>query len=209
VTTTTVAPAGRPYDPTLGDAARRSAQLAAGLTVAGAVTLATFFAVGEPWGTLNDLSAIALAASTVPIAVGLARRNPRSAALTLGLGLDVVGAITTSTYTALLITRRMTFEDSLLGVVGGQALIGAWLVLVGLAAWPDPASRRLAGFAITGGLGLVATAAGIATGGMQSPIAPVGFAAAIVGTLGAYALLGRRSVRGLRTAAIGIADLIA
>ena len=185
----------RSFDPTLGDTARRSAQLAAGLTVAGAVTLATFFAIGEPWGTLNDLSAIALAASTVPIAVGLARRNPRSVALTLGLGLDVIGAITTSTYTALLIARRMTFEDSLLGVVGGQALIGCWLVLVGLTAWTDPGSRRLAGFAITGGLGLVATAAGIATGGMTSQVAYVGFAAALVGTLGAYALLGRRSVR--------------
>jgi hypothetical protein len=183
------------FDPTLGPTGRRSAQLAAGLTVAGAVTLATFFAVGEPWGTLNDLSPIPLAASTVPIAVGLARRNPRSVALAIGAGLDAIGAITTSTYTALLITRRMTFEDSLLGVVGGQALIGCWLVLAGLAAWPDPASRRLAGFAITGGAGLISVAAGIATGGMTSPVAYVGFAAALVGALGASALLGRRSVR--------------
>ncbi len=181
-------------DTTLETAGRRSAQLAAGLTIGGAASLATFFAAGQPWGTINDLSAIALAASTVPIAVGLARRNPRSMALRLGVGFDAIGAITTSAYTALLIARRMTFDESLLGVVGGQALIGCWLVLIGLAAWPDPAARRLAGLAITGGMGLLATAAGIATGGMESPLAYVGFAAAFIGTLGSYALLGRRSV---------------
>lgn len=181
-------------DATVDTAGRRSAQLAAGLTIGGAASLVAFFAAGQPWGTFNDLSAIALAASTVPIAIGLARRNPRSMALRLGLGLDAIGAITTSAYTASLIARRMTFEESLLGIVGGQALIGGWLGLVGLTAWPDPATRGLAGYAITGGMGLLATAAGIATGGMESPLAYVGFAAAFIGTLGSYALLGRRSV---------------
>lgn len=182
------------YHPTIGVTARRSAQLAAGLTVVGAASLATFFAVGEPWGTINDLSGIALAASTVPIAVGLARRNPRSLTLALGAAVDVIGAITTSAYTAFLIARRMTFEESLLGVVGGQALIGCWLVMVGVTATRDPAMRHLAGFAITGGLGLLCVAAGIATGGTTSPLAYVGYAAGLIGTLGSYALLGRRSV---------------
>ncbi len=62
------------------------------MTIAGAASLAAFFAVGQPWGTINDASAIALAASTVPIAVGLARRNPRSVALTIGVGFNVIGA---------------------------------------------------------------------------------------------------------------------
>lgn len=190
-------------DPTLDTVGRRSAQLAAGMTIAGAASLAAFFAVGQPWGTINDASAIALAASTVPIAVGLARRNPRSVALTIGVGFNVIGACTTSAYTALLIARRMSFDESLLGVVGGQALIGCWLVLVGLAAWSDPASRPFAGLAITGGMGLLATAAGIATRGMESRMAPVGFAVAFIGTLGSYALLGRRSIRDGRVAAVG------
>ncbi len=188
-------------DATLDTAGRRSAQLAASLTIGGAASLAAFFAAGEPWGTINDLSAIALAASTVPIAVGLARRNPRSRALTVGVGFDVIGAITTSAYTAALIARRMTFDASLNGVVGGQALIGCWLVLVGLTAWPDPATRVLAGCAMTGGMGLLATTAGITTGGMQSPLAYAGFAAAFIGTLGAYARLGWRLVPATRVSA--------
>ena len=64
-----------PSDLTLGPAGRRAAQVATGLTVAGAVTIATFFTVGEPWGTINDWTSIGLAAATVPIAVGLARRE--------------------------------------------------------------------------------------------------------------------------------------
>jgi hypothetical protein len=182
------------YTPAVGDTGRRSAQLAAGLTIVGAASLATFFAVGEPWGTINDISAIALAASTIPIAVGLARQHPRSLTLKFGVAFDVIGAVTASAFTTLLIARRMTFEETLLGVVGGQALMGCWLVLVGLSAWRDPARRRLAGFAITGGMGLLAVAAGIATGGMQSPLAYAGYAAGLIGTLGTYALLGRRGV---------------
>jgi hypothetical protein len=175
-----------------GEVGRRSAQAAAVLTVGAGVALGTFFAVGEPWGTLNDTLSIALAAATVPIAVGLARRNPRAPLLTIGAAFDVVGAVVASTYTALLISRRMTFEDTLMGVMAGQALIGAWLVTVGLAAWPNPATRRLAAFALTGGGGLLASAAGVATGGMQSPVAALGFLAALVGTTGSYVLLGRR-----------------
>ena len=43
--------------------------------------------------------------------------------------------------------------------------------------------------------GVLATAVGIATGGMASPLAFVGYAAGIVGTIGFYALLGRRAGR--------------
>ena len=180
-------------DTVLGETGRRCAQAAAALTVVGAATLGTFFAIGEPWGTINDVTIIALAGATVPIAVGLARRNPRTLTLALGAGIDVVGAVTTSIFTALLIARRMTFEESLLGVMAGQGLIGCWLLLVGLAAWPDPASRRLAGLAITGGAGLVVAGVGAATGGMSSPIGYLGWAAALIGTLGSYVLLGRRA----------------
>ena len=39
---------------------------------------------------------------------------------------------------------------------------------------------------------LLATAGGIAAGGMESPLAFVGFVAGLIGTAGFYALLGRR-----------------
>ena len=100
--------------------------------------------------------------------------------------------LTIPSFTALLIARRMTFEESLPGVLGGQALIGGWLIVVGLATFSDPSSRRLATLSFAGGAGLVATAVGIATGGMESPLAFAGYVAGLVGTLGVYGLLGRR-----------------
>ncbi len=175
----------------LGDVGRRAAQAAAGLTIGGAAALAAFFAVGEPWGTLNDSLSIGLAWATVPIAADLARRHPGSRLLRLGLASDLIGVATTTISTSLLISRRMTFEDSLQPILTGQACIGAWLILAGVWAWSDQASRRASMLGITGGAGLIATAAGIATGGMQSPVAAVGFVAALVGTTGAYIMLGR------------------
>jgi hypothetical protein len=186
--------------PALGDArpaldldpiGRRAAQAAAGLTIGSTTALAAFFAVGEPWGTLNDSLSICLAWATVPIAVDVARRNPASRSLALGVVADLVGVVTTTAFTSLLISRRMTFEDSLQPILTGQALIGTWLVLAGTWAWPDPASRHTSMLGIAGGAGLIATAAGIATGGMRSPVATAGFMAALVGTTGAYVLLGR------------------
>ena len=187
--------AGARTDLDLADIGRRAAQAAAALTIGSAAALGVFFAVGEPWGTLNDTLSICLAWATVPIAVDLVRKHPRSPALGFGVAGDLIGVATVTLFTSLLITRRMTFEDSLLPIMTGQALIGAWLILVGVWAWSDQRSRRTSLLGIAGGTGLVATAAGIATGGMESPIAALGFVAAIVGTTGFYALLGRRARR--------------
>ncbi len=171
---------------------RRAAQAAVGLTIGSGTALVAFFAVGEPWGTLNDSLSIGLAWATVPIAAGLVRQHPASRPLALGGVVNLVGVATTTVFTSLLISRRMTFEDSLQPILTGQALIGTWLILAGASAWPDPASRRASVLGIAGGAGLIATAAGIATGGMESPVAAVGFISALIGTTGFYALLGRR-----------------
>jgi len=176
----------------VGDLGRPAAQAAVGLTIGSATALAAFFAVGEPWGTLNDSLSIGLAWATVPIAVDLVRRHPDSPLLGLGAVADLIGVAATTVFTALLISRRMTFEDSLQPILNGQALIGTWLILAGASAWSDPTARRASMLGIAGGAGLIATAAGIATGGMGSPVAAIGFVSALVGTIGFYALLGRR-----------------
>lgn len=178
----------------VGSGSRRAALAAAGLTVGGAAALGVFFAVGEPWGSINDASSILLSWATLPIAFELVRRSGRSLPLVVGAACDVVGVAVVTAFTSALIARRMTFEGSLVPILTGHALIGCWLVLVGLAAWSDPASRRPATFAVAGGAGLMATAAGIATAGMGSPLAAVGFVASMVGTTGFYWLLGRRRV---------------
>ena len=179
----------------VGKTERRAALAAAGMTVGGIVTLAVFFAVGEPWGSINDGLTIALAVATAPIAVGLARRNPLQRALVLGGALDIIGVGITAVFTSLLIARRMTFEGSLPYVLLGQGLIGAWLVSVGIAAWPAPRSRRVAAFGIAGGAGLIVTVGGFGIGGMSHPLASMGFVAGLIGTVGFYLLLGRQPRR--------------
>jgi hypothetical protein len=174
---------------------RRASGAAAGLTLGAAAALGVFFAAGEPWGTINDSLSIALAWATVPIAVQLTRREPPSRALSLGAACNVVGVAVITVFTTLLISRRMTFEESLMPIMSGQALIGTWLILVGLSAWPDPRSRRAAASALLGGAGLVATNAGLATGGMGSPVALLGFVAGLIGTTAFYAQLARRRSR--------------
>lgn len=171
---------------------RGAARAAFGLTLGSATALAAFFAAGEPWGTLNDSLSIGLAWATLPIAVDLARQHPASRSLTLGAVLDLIGIATTTIFTSLLISRRMTFEDSLQPILTGQALIGTWLIIAGAAGWPDATSRRASILGMTGGAGLVATAVGIGTGGTESPVAAMGFVSALLGTTGFYALLGRR-----------------
>ncbi len=178
----------------VGSVPRRAALAAAGLTVGGVAALGVFFAVGEPWGTINDASSILLGWATLPIAFDLARRNGRSLPLVVGVACDIVGVAVVTVFTSALITRRMTFDESLLPILTGHALIGCWLILVGLIAWSDAESRRRASFAVAGGAGLVATAASIATAGMGSPVAAVGFIAGLVGTTGFYLLMGRRRV---------------
>ena len=158
------------------------------------LALGVFFSVGEPWGTINDASSILLGWATLPIAFDIARRHGRSLPLVAGAACDVVGVAVVTAFTSALIARRMTFEESLVPILTGHGLIGCWLILVGLVAWSDPASRRPATFAVAGGAGLVATVASIATSGMGSPVALVGYVAGFIGTVGFYYLLGRRRI---------------
>jgi hypothetical protein len=92
-----------------------------------------------------------------------------------------------------------------LGPTGQRAALAAAGLTIGSAtalaaffaasAWSEAASRRASMLGITGGAGLIASAVGIATGGTESPVAAIGFVAALVAATGFYALLGRRSAR--------------
>jgi hypothetical protein len=195
MTSALLAPTTTGRDLDLGISGRRAAQAAAGLTVGGVVTLAMFFAAGQPWGSINDATSIGLALTTVPIAVGLARRNPHAPVLVFGTALDLIGVGVTVVFTSLLIAGRMTFEGSLPFILTGQALIGAWMLGAGVVGWSAPGSRRLAAFGIVGGAGLVATVSGFGIGGMYNPLTLAGFVASLIGTFGFYALLGRRPAR--------------
>ena len=179
----------------VGTVVHRAALTAAALTIGSVVTLGIFYAIGEPWGTVNDGITIALAAATVPIAVGLARQSRHSVLLDLGAVVDVAGSIVTIGFTILLIARTMSFEASLPFVLTGQGLIGCWLVLVGVVSWFGDGTRRIAAFGVAGGVGLVLSVLGFALGGIEHPLTIVGGALGTLGTVGFYALLSRRTGR--------------
>jgi len=179
----------------VGTGVGRAALAAAALTIGSLMTLGVFYSIGEPWGTINDGITIALAAATLPIAVGLARQSRRSRLLDLGAVADLAGAIVTIGFTILLIARVMTFESSLPFVLTGQGLIGCWLVLVGVVSWFEDGTRRIAAFAVAGGVGLVLSVLGFALGGIEHPMTIVGGALGTLGTVSFYALLSRRGGR--------------
>jgi hypothetical protein len=163
-----------------------AARAAAGLTAASTVTLGIFYSAGEPWGTLNDLITIALAATTAPIALGLAERPAKRRTL-IGLGADLLGAGLTIVATSLLIGHVVSFEASLPWVLTGQALIGVWLVIAAIEL--RARSRLLSGLGKLGGLGLIATVVGFGLGGISHPLTVAAGGIGIIGTIGFYLLL--------------------
>jgi hypothetical protein len=115
--------------------------LAAGVVAAGsAISLATYFAVGGPFGTINDVGN----AATGLLSAGLAwrfRREILGGAGRVAVGAAIVGAAGTVVGSALVVSGTTGFF--LAGLVSsvGFAGIGAWLVVLNrrvdeAAGWP-------------------------------------------------------------------------
>lgn len=99
--------------------------------VIGFISLAIFFIVGEPFGTLNDILAIPVAFLMLPLAFALYRLNSADYSLLslVALAAGVVGFLSTAIGSLLLITGRIGFEQSLITGIGGFGLIGLCVLL--------------------------------------------------------------------------------
>jgi hypothetical protein len=121
--------------------------LAVGVVAAGsAVCLATFFAVGEPFGTINDIGNGATGVLSAVLAWRLRELVPGRAGR-VAVGAALVGAAITVVGSALVISETTGFF--LAGLVSsvGFAAIGTWLVVLNRSeavadAWP-PRLRTL------------------------------------------------------------------
>jgi hypothetical protein len=130
--------------------------LAVGVVAAGsAVCLATYFVVGGPFGTINDIGNAATGVLSGWLAWRL-RRQVSSRAGDVAAGAALVGAAITILGSALVVSGTTGFL--LAGLVSsvGFACIGAWLVHVnritgGAAAWP----RRLRAVGVAAGVLMV------------------------------------------------------
>jgi hypothetical protein len=129
----------------------------AAVSLSSFVSLLVFFAVGEPWGTLNDAGNVLLALLCGVFAVRLHRATSVVATIVavLGTAVCLVGSY-------LVMTDTTGYFLAGLVTAVGFALIGCWLVVLGWTGGvPAPVLARLAG--ATMALGLV-TLPGIVTG---------------------------------------------
>ena len=128
----------------LVDYAGLAAYLNGGVGVLGAILLITFFAVGQPFGTLSDIAAIPWALAFIPVMFALYQYS-RGRAPTLsriGLILGVLGVLGVLVFQTLLILGSITFSQELPYINASFGLIGLWLLIVNRPAAPGPMSAR-------------------------------------------------------------------
>jgi hypothetical protein len=160
-----------------------SAYVSAAANILGFVTLIAFFAVGEPFGVINDLTTVVLALSMVPLAFVLHELH-RRAAPTLSFGAFVFGIfamVGAAVLQALLVLGLVSFELTLVAVPVAFAVIGLWLGLnsyLGRNSGTLPSGLIWIG--IIAGAALVLVLVGILLGGPQHPLAAVGGLTAVI-----------------------------
>jgi hypothetical protein len=160
-----------------------SAYVSAAANILGFVTLIAFFAVGEPFGVINDLTTVVLALSMVPLAFVLHELH-RRAAPTLSFGAFVFGIfamVGAAVLQALLVLGLVSFELTLVAVPVAFAVIGVWLVLNSyLGRNSGTLPKGLIWIGIVAGAALVLVLVGILLGGPQHPLAAVGGLTAVI-----------------------------
>jgi hypothetical protein len=160
-----------------------SAYVSAAANILGFVTLLAFFAVGEPFGVINDLTTVILGLSMVPLAFVLHKRHQR-AAPRLSFGTFVIGVlamVSAAVLQALLVLGLVRFELTLVAVPIAFGVIGVWLVLnsyLGRSSGTLPKGLIRVGIAAGGGFVLVTI--GVLLGGPQHPLAAVGGLTAVI-----------------------------
>ncbi len=160
-----------------------SAYVSAAANILGFVTLIAFFAVGEPFGVINDLTTIILALSMVPLAFVLHKLH-RRAAPRLSFGAFVIGVLamaTTAALSALLVLGLVEVELTLVASPVAFGVIGVWLVLnsyLGRSSGTLP--KGLVWVGIVAGGAFVLVIIGFLLGGPQHPLAAVGGLTAVI-----------------------------
>ena len=150
-------------------------------------------------GAKECLNTIAAALVTVTVAVALhpaaARASPTLA--TVAVGVDLVGVVLAAGFSALLVTRVMSFEATLTSITLGNGLIGIWLLLTAaLLLTSATLPSTLAWLGMAGGAGLAVAALGFPLLGREHPVIAVAGCAALIGLVGFYIWVGRLMLEG-------------
>ena len=145
------------------------------------VTISLFFAVGQPFGTLNDLSLLVMTLALAPVMVGcyeLGGRTPLTPAR-LSLAVGIAAIAIWSIVQAAMIAGLVTFdyESGATGAFAVEAVallvIGAWLV--GAPVLADPWMTALCRvFGVVSGVGFIVFGVGLLAGGVSHPLTYLG-----------------------------------
>ena len=154
-------------------------------------SLAVFFAVGGPFGAINDWTIGVFGFLTGLLAIGLGRRGGTTPGMVV-TGIAVIGAAIVVLGSALVISNTTGFLLAGLVESLGFALIGVWLIVlnrsIGAATrWP----RRLPGLGVVAGIVLligIVVVPGIAMGLDDMNTAPGWVWVGFVGWLGIFFL---------------------
>jgi hypothetical protein len=182
-----------------------AAYLIAAAGLVAAVTIALYFAIGQPWGTLNDVALLAMT-SALPVLMlafwELGGLTPTPLALVAQIS-GWIAVLAWCAAQALMIVGILSFdyEDA---ATGGLAVEAVALVVIGL--WIAGANL-LAGswlnairwFGLASGLGFVLLPIGLILGGVDHPLTYAGGVGYSI-TFPVWAFLMARHLRALLTA---------
>ena len=157
-----------------------AAYVVVGAALVGLVTIGLFFWIGQPWGTINDLSLLVMTLALAPLMLafyelgGLTPTPLAQAAQAFGW----IAVLTWSAVQLLLIAGAVTF-DYKAGATGAFAIesyaeigIGLWIAGANLLAGPWLNWVRWLG--IVTGMGFVVLGIGLLMGGQDHPLTYLG-----------------------------------
>lgn len=160
-----------------------SAYLSTAATIIGFVTLIVFFSVGEPFGTINDISSVILALSLLPLAVALYLfQRPGAPVLSLmALIIGICAMLAASILQILLVLRVVKLELTLVAVPAAFGVVGVWLLLNSYLALANRTlPSGLAWVGMVAGVGYILVILGFLLGGQQHPLTAVGGLTAVI-----------------------------
>lgn len=165
---------------TIVSTAALAAYVVVGAALVGLATITLFFTIGQPWGTLNDLSLLVMTLALLPLMLafyelgGLTPTPLAQAAQAAGW----IAVLTWSIVQALMIVGVVTF-DYKVGATGAFAIESVGLVYIGL--WiaganllAGPWLSRIRWLGVVTGIGFVALAIGLLLGGQDYPLTYLG-----------------------------------
>jgi hypothetical protein len=160
-----------------------SAIVSAIATVVGFVTLIIFFSVGQPWGTINDVSSVILAFSLLPVLLALYTLHCQYAPV-IALGVLVIGVLAllvAAVFQILLIFGAIEFQQTAVIVPTAFGLFGTALVVYStLARVHGILSGTLALLGIVAGVSYVLVIVGFILGGQVHPLTAIGGVTAVI-----------------------------